>query len=97
MAKGFSAGKKDGNTLQSAGGSAYVWAGQDSGSRQIHRHSQQLVPQDGGEVVGQDLLLLLGAVVFQGQDDRVGGHLSPKKEKQNTTQHNFKKSAVVDT
>lgn len=41
--------------------------------------------------MGQDLLLLPGAVVFQGQDDRVGGHLSPKKEKQNTTQHNKKK------
>lgn len=27
--------------------------------------SQQLVPEDRGEVVGHDLLLLLGAMVFQ--------------------------------
>lgn len=73
------ASKKDGNADQSSCGSTYVWAGQDSGSSQIHRRSQQFVSQDGGEVVGQDLLLLPGAVVFQGKNDRIGGHLSPKK------------------
>lgn len=54
----------------------YIWVWEVSRGWVSQRSSQQLVPEDRGEVVGHDLLLLLGAMVFQWQDHGVGRHLS---------------------
>lgn len=40
--------------------------------------SEQLFPQDGSEVSSHDRLLLHGAVVLQGQDERVGRGLGDR-------------------
>lgn len=51
-------------------GFAYLWGG-ELGFVSIHWGNQEHVLQDGGHVLGHDLLLLHAAVVLQGDDDRV--------------------------
>lgn len=43
---------------------SYIWTWEVSSGLVIQGSSQQLVPQDRDEVLGHDLLLLLGAMVF---------------------------------
>lgn len=57
---------------------SYIRAREVPGGWVIQGNPQQLFPEDRDEVLGHDLLLLLGAVVFQWQDHRVGRHLSRK-------------------
>lgn len=48
---------------------AYLGRGELSGQQPIQGSAQQLLPQDLGQMVCHDLLLLPAAVVLQGQDD----------------------------
>lgn len=49
----------------------YLWGWELGGDTPIGGGGEELFPQDGLELLGQDLLLLHAAVVLQGQDHRV--------------------------
>lgn len=49
----------------------YLWRGKLSGQQPIQGGAQQLLPQDLGQMLCYDLLLLPAAVDLQGQDDRI--------------------------
>ena len=49
----------------------YLWGRELGGDAPIGGGGEELFPQDGLELLGQDLLLLHAAVVLQGQDHRV--------------------------
>lgn len=46
----------------------YLWGWELGGDAPISGGSEELLPQDGLELLGQDLLLLHAAVILQGQD-----------------------------
>ena len=56
----------------------YLWRGQFVRIHFLEGLSEQLFPQDGSEVSSHDRLLLHGAVVLQGQDERVGRGLGDR-------------------
>lgn len=51
--------------------------------------SEQLLSQDGSEVSSHDCLLLHGAVVLQGQDERVGRGLGERGEGEKSGRKGF--------
>lgn len=71
---------------------SYIWTWEVSSSRVIQGSYQQVFPQDTDKILGHDLLLLPGAMVFQRENHWISRHLSIKiqtRKKKSTFRPHF--------